>query len=450
MQNTRAPLQALRVAAHFAQTRWWLNFRERSQLQAWQQKRLQHFLQTVVPRAPRYRALHAQTLAELPCMDKALMMAHFADYNTRGVALEEALSVALSAERSRDFSPQLGELTVGLSSGTSGHRGLFLVSPEERLRWAGILLARALPTKLVGRLLSPWQPPLRVAFFLRANSNLYTTLISQRIDFRFFDLLHGLDSALPALQACQPDVLVAPATVLGALAQHRLGEQLSITPQHIISVAEVLEAPDAAAVQAAFGQPAYPLYQATEGFLGYTCEAGTLHLNESFIHIEPEWLDAEHTRFQPLITDFSRHTQLIVRYRLNDVLRASATPCPCGRAERAIAAIEGRSDEVLWLPAQNDGSLVAIYPDLLRRSMVLAGPSIAQYTITQEGQVWQVALQAANNASQQDAIQETRLALDALWRQHGVRSAQLHFCDWQAPAPGAKRRRIQLKTKPER
>jgi phenylacetate-coenzyme A ligase PaaK-like adenylate-forming protein len=67
---------------------------------------------------------------------------------------------------------------------------------------------------------------------------------------------------------------------------------LRIAPSHVISVAEVLEDSDREAVRAAFGVPTHQLYQATEGFLGYTCEHGTLHLNESFVHIEPDWLDA--------------------------------------------------------------------------------------------------------------------------------------------------------------
>ena len=54
----------------------------------------------------------------LPTVDKALMMAHFDRFNTRGVLGAEAMAVALEAERSRDFSPTVGGLTVGLSSGT--------------------------------------------------------------------------------------------------------------------------------------------------------------------------------------------------------------------------------------------------------------------------------------------------------------------------------------------
>ncbi|MEX5612996.1 adenylate synthase, partial [Pseudomonas protegens] len=144
----------------------------------------------------------------------------------------------------------------------------------------------------------------------------------------FHDLTLGLAASLQRLNQQNPDVLVAPATVLRGLAQAALAGQLTIRPRHILSVAEVLESTDAELVQQAFGRKPQQIYQASEGFLGYTCEAGTLHLNESHLHIEPQWLDAERTRFQPIITDFSRRTQLIVRYRLNDILRVASAPCP--------------------------------------------------------------------------------------------------------------------------
>ena len=100
-------------------------------------------------RAPFYRAHFAgHDLAAwrtLPTVDKARMMANFDTFNTCGMTLAEALDAALRAERCRDFSPQVRGLTVGLSSGTSGHRGLFLVSRAEQAAWAGTILARALP-----------------------------------------------------------------------------------------------------------------------------------------------------------------------------------------------------------------------------------------------------------------------------------------------------------------
>ncbi|HEX5393179.1 MAG TPA: F390 synthetase-related protein [Rhodocyclaceae bacterium] len=435
------------MANHFARTRWMLNFRDRRNLEAWQQARLHRFMREVLPRAPYYRDIRINALADLPTMDKASMMADFSARNTRSVRLDEAWEIGFKAETTRDFAPLLGDLTVGLSSGTSGNRGVFLVSPAERLRWAGILLGRALPQHLLRRLLSPWQPPLRIAFFLRANSNLYTTLNSRRIDFTFHDLLLGPEAAVPCLNQSQPDVLVGPPSLLCALAAETRAGCLHIAPSHVIAVAEVLEDSDCEIIRAAFGLPIHQLYQATEGFLGYTCEHGTLHLNESFVHIEPDWLGSDHTHFQPIITDFTRDTQLIVRYRLNDVLRVMEQPCPCGRAELAIAAIEGRADEVLWLPMRNTAKAVAIFPDLIRRAMLFAGPAVHEFDLTQDGMHITVGLLEAGN--REDAIARISAELDTLWKDLEVAPPTLTFTDWLAPAPGVKRRRVRRQSVPE-
>jgi putative adenylate-forming enzyme len=430
--------ETLQIARHFSQVRWGLNFRTRSQLEDWQHNQLNRFLSDILPRASRYQGSKFETLADVPMMDKALMMANFAASNTRGISLDQALAVALPAEISRDFSPMLGDLTVGLSSGTSGNRGVFLISNAERIRWAGVLLARALPSHLLPRLLMPWQAPLRVAFFLRANSNVYTTLNSRRIDFSFYDLLQELTESLPRLNASQPDVLVAPASVLCGLAAEVQTRRLRIRPSHVIAVAEVLEMRDANFLREVFGVSPHQIYQATEGFLGYTCEAGTLHLNECCVHIEHDWLDA--TRFQPIITDFSRHTQLIVRYRLNDILRIAEQPCVCGRAERAITAIEGRSDEIIWLPARHINQAIAIYPDQLRRAMLLT--EVREYQITQLGMLLQINL--LSTGTRELATTSVSNALNILWQSMGVQVPTMQFGDWQSLEAGVKRRRVSV------
>src|ERR1017187_10102282 len=130
-----------RISGAFARARWGDRFKNREALLAWQQHSVDRFLRTCLPRAPFYRDYRGARLDELPTVDKRTMLANFAAFNTRGIALEQALDVALTAERSRDFLPTIEGLTVGLSSGTSGTRGVFLVSPEERQRWAGLILA---------------------------------------------------------------------------------------------------------------------------------------------------------------------------------------------------------------------------------------------------------------------------------------------------------------------
>ncbi len=93
--------------------------------------------------------------------------------------------------------------------------------------------------------------------------------------------------------------------MLRELAIAVLAGELAVRPKRVISVAEVLEPQDRALIERAFG-PLHQVYQATEGFPASTCEHGVLHLNEEFVHIEPEWLDDEQRRFVPVITDFSR------------------------------------------------------------------------------------------------------------------------------------------------
>jgi putative adenylate-forming enzyme len=430
---------SLQKALAFGRDRWCMSFRSRAHLELWQQQRLAEFIRGTLPNARRYRGLGGALLGELPYMDKALMMSDFEGFNTRGVTLKEASEVALRAEDTRNFKPSLGDLTVGMSSGTSGTPGVFLVSKSERQRWAGVALARALPSHLLKALLSPWRAPLRIAFFLRANSNLYTSLQSRRLHFGFHDLLQPLEASFPALAAAPPDLLVAPASILKALAEARLAGRTALQPGHIISVAEVLEPSDAALIEKAFQRRPHQIYQATEGFLGFTCEAGTLHLNEAHVHVEADWLDDNKTRFQPVITDFSRETQMIVRYRLNDIL-TPANPCSCGRPETAISAVAGRADEVLLLSSLREQSPTRVFPDVLRRAMMLAGPALHEYRITQRDAVWEVeVLILGEEAATLRRIQDS---IGALCRGLGAVPPQLRFGAWHPGAQGAKRQRI--------
>jgi putative adenylate-forming enzyme len=437
-----APGDLLNIVAGFARTRWGSRFSSRAAVSAWQSHRLQAFFQQQLPRAPYYQRFVRQRspvrLDDLPITDKQTLLTHFDALNTRGITFDDAMTVALAAERSRDFSPELGDVTVGMSSGTSGQRGLFLVSRHERLLWAGTIFARALSAESLARIASPWQPPLAIALFLRANSNLYSTLHSRRVDFAFYDLLQPLDVQIDALSCRPPEVLVAPATVLRRLAEAQCSGALRITPRQVISVAETLEPDDAALIETAFARRVEQVYQATEGFLGYTCAAGGLHLNEACVHVEPEWLDAAHTRFHPIITDFTRHTQLIVRYRLDDVLRVAEKVCPCGDASLTLAAIDGRRDAVLTLPARSGGEPRAIFPDLVRRAMMLAGGSLRDYRIAHAAAGLEVRLLSRDP----DVAAVVRHELLALFEQQDVVAPAIAFLPWRDEPAGDKRCRI--------
>jgi len=350
-------------------------FTSRAHLEAYQAAKISQHLDFLSQETAYFWTYAGRPLAQWPRMDKDVMMRHFDLMNTAGLRLDDVLTVAQRSEQDRNFAPLLNGHTVGLSSGTSAQRGVFVASGAERAAWAGIMLAKALPRGLFAGE--------RVALFLRANSSLYTAVESRFLTFRFFDLFTKFESHLAPLDAYAPTILVAPAQVLRQLALAKLEGRLSCAPVKVISAAEVLEPDDRALIMQAFGN-VHELYQATEGFLAATCEHGTLHLNEEFIHVEPEWLDAEKTRFVPIITDFTRTTQPIVRYRLNDVLvrRTSPEPCPCGRHTMALSAIEGRCDDMLELPGRN-GLPVHAFADVISRALAQALPLTADYRLEQ-------------------------------------------------------------------
>jgi putative adenylate-forming enzyme len=91
------------------------------------------------------------------------------------------------------------------------------------------------------------------------------------------------------------------------------------------------------------------IYQATEGFLGVSCRYGAIHLNKDSIIVEKQWLDRSTRRFVPVITDFVRTTQPLIRYRLYDVLIEREDQCRCGSIFTAIEKIEGREDDILFI-----------------------------------------------------------------------------------------------------
>ena len=110
-------------------------FGSRAELQAWQQRKLRTFIDRHLARSPYFAPYVGAPLDEWPTMNKALMMAEFDRINTAGLKLADVLACAMAAEHSRDFSPTVGGYSVGLSSGTSGSRGVFVVSAAERARW---------------------------------------------------------------------------------------------------------------------------------------------------------------------------------------------------------------------------------------------------------------------------------------------------------------------------
>ena len=88
-----------------------------------------------------------------------------------------------------------------------------------------------------------------------------------------------------------------------------------------------------------------------------------------------------------LITNLVNFAQPLIRYEISDAVTLAAGNNPTGRPYRRIAAIDGRTVEVLHLPAR-DGGQAAVHPSVLGAAFA-SSPEVHQYQFVYDGRVLQ-------------------------------------------------------------
>jgi putative adenylate-forming enzyme len=159
-----------------------------------------------------------------------------------------------------------------------------------------------------------------------------------------------------------------------------------------------------------------------------------MHINEDLVMIEKEWIDE--TKFYPIITDFSRESQPIVRYRLNDILEVKKDKCTCGSAFIAIEKIIGREDDVLEL------SGIKIYPDLLSRKIALFTDHFTRYTIVQKSAtLLEIGIECESKEFEK-ACESFKTSISTYFTTLGISQFSLAFKNEIELIPGNKLRKI--------
>lgn len=300
------------------------------------QRELWRDFAAVVAGTPAIAHLAGRGLEAFPVVAPAEIRREFERWNTLGLGRNAAEAAAAEAEAGKSGEVVAG-VSAGFSTGTSGARGVFLASADERADYLGQALARLLP----------WDGLLRrrrIALCLRADSALYRDVgKAGPFAFRFFGLGMPVAELQRELAAFDPHVFVAPSHVLAELARAGVREG---NLERVFYGAEPMGALERAWIGGRIGVRPDPIYQTTEGFLGAACSHGTLHLNEDTLVIEREPV-AGTDRFRPVVTDLRRRTQPMVRVLLDDLLEARAAPCLCGSPLAGVEPVEGRVGD-LW------------------------------------------------------------------------------------------------------
>mgnify|MGYP006279632615 CR=1 FL=1 len=92
--------------------------------------------------------------------------------------------------------------------------------------------------------------------------------------------------------------------------------------------------------------------------VAFSCEHGTLHINED--HVLAEVIDPETEQPLPLgesgelvLTSLQRQAMPMIRYRTKDITRLKRIDCDCGRTQIVMEKVTGRSDDMMIVSGVN-------------------------------------------------------------------------------------------------
>lgn len=314
----------------------------------------------------------------LPTVNKKIMMDNLTGYNTVGLTREEILDFCLEVEKSRDFSRRLKGLNIGMSSGTSGNKGVEIVTRAEENYMKAALFAR-FPF--------PKNEKVNLAFILRVSAPAFSLGIFGH-KLTYISQLSPIEEIRRKLAELNPNVISAPPSMLKILAREVEKNNLDIRPRQLVSYAEVLYPDVRAYLERVFGCRVHEIYKCTEGPIALSCRCGSLHINEDIVAVETLNLNGSPTPpGEPcqklIVTDLHKRSQPIIRYELNDIITISKEKCACGSAFRVIENIQGRADDVFWAKNSLTGEWQYIFPDYISRAIITASEDIEEYQVLQ-------------------------------------------------------------------
>lgn len=234
------------------------------------------------------------------------------------------------------------------------------------------------------------------------------------------------------LNAFQPEGLGTYPSLAALLAERQSAGELRIHPQMIFTAGEVRTPEMAERIVGAWNQAPFDIYGATEtgAYAAVECNRHTgLHIFEDQVLIEvvdddyrpvPEGEPGSRL----LITNLYNRTQPLIRYELTDLVTLSPSLCPCGRPFRLLKAVEGRSDDVLEMPAA-EGGTIKVHPLTLRSPLAGVG-ALSEYRIVYGAGELRVEAVLNGGGDGEQACREIEARLRAALREGGAQAPPIH------------------------
>jgi putative adenylate-forming enzyme len=354
-------------------------------IQTYQLQELQSLLDFAKKNSPFYQhSLQELTLEslsdmkKLPIINKTIMMDHFNSLNTVGLKKDDVMKYAVEKELNKDY---LGyyqdQFVIGLSSGTSGNKGIYITPKSLTQKLPYVFLARSgLPLRFL---------PFKILFMLRVFSQGFNDINSPLISLKYLSTMTPVHEVIDHINTHKINILMAPPSMCRLLLPYTRFIKKPL--KMIVTYAEVLEREEKERLQEIFECKVIEIYQASEGQFASACPLGNLHINEDLVYVE--LLDEHYQEItQPhvvakhmIATNLVNRAQPLIRYEMNDLIVLD-DPCPCGSHFRTIKNILGRNDDVLTF-TKKDGSKQTIFPDLMSRWIITTSENIREYKVFQ-------------------------------------------------------------------
>ena len=380
---------------------------------------------------------HPVQLQRLPVLDKTLLMQHF-DELVCDPRLRRAQLLDWVGQLTQD-QLYLNRYRVTLTSGSSGRPGLF-VYDAAGWRSLGAQMLRSSIWSGFG----PSLPRQRMAWLGGAAPSHLTRQGAATMAIGLHRVL-ALPVTLPlpqlveALNQFQPTYLNVYPSVAMWLADEQQAGRLRLSPQILVTLAELRTPAMTQRLTDAFGVRPFNAYGCTEGLWGSECEHHQgIHLFEDTTLVENVDADGQpvpagEPGARLLVTNLSNMVQPLIRLEVTDLVTLDPDPCPCGRVLVRASAIHGRSDDVLSLPTR-DGGRVAVHP--LQFALLTRDPQLREFQVVQDGPVLRILVVPGRAVADGDGPLEARLgqAVTRQLQRLGVRDPQVTVeCRHQLP-----------------
>jgi phenylacetate-CoA ligase len=391
----------------------------RAQLAQHQQQRLDTVVRHAATHSPFYRRWFAQAgalgagpvaLQRLPVVDKSLLMAHF-DELVCDPRLRRDQLLDRVGQMTRD-QLYLDRYRVLVTSGSSGRPGLFVYDPAG---WRSIAAQMVRSSGWSG--LRPSLPRQRLAFLGGAAPSHISRQGAATLAVGLHRVL-ALPVTLPlprlveALNRYQPTYVNVYPSVAMWLADEQQAGRLRLSPQMLVTAAELRTPEMTQRLGDAFGVRPFDVYGCTEGLFGSECQHHQgIHLFEDTTLVENVDSDGQPVAAgQPgarlLVTNLYNLVQPLLRLEVTDLVTLDPDPCRCGRILVRASTIHGRSDDVLSLPAR-DGGRVAVHP--LQFALLTRDPQVREFQVVQDGPVLRILVVPSQAPAASHDPLETRL-----------------------------------------